>query len=81
MAEKFTDKTVLHVIQRLADEERMLYEKSNLSDQERERIRLINIELDQAWDFLRQRRATREFGEDPADAKIRSPRTVEKYAG
>ena len=81
MPDKFTDKTVLHVIQRLADEERALYEKSDLSDIERDRIRLINVELDQAWDFLRQRRAKREFGEDPAEAKIRKPGVVEKYEG
>ncbi len=81
MTEKFTDKTVLHVIQRLADEERTLYEKADLSEMERDRIRLINVELDQAWDFLRQRRALREFGDDPNAAKIRKPGVVEKYEG
>jgi hypothetical protein len=81
MTDKLTDTTVLHVIQRLADEERMLYEKADLSDAERERIRLINIELDQAWDLLRQRRALREFGDDPGAAKIRAPGVVEKYEG
>jgi hypothetical protein len=81
MADKTSDTTVLHVIQRLADEERMLYEKSDLSEAERERIRLINIELDQAWDLLRQRRARREFGENPDDAKIRPSSIVEKYEG
>jgi hypothetical protein len=35
--------------------------------------------LDQCWDLLRQRRARREFGEDPADAAARDVDTVERY--
>jgi hypothetical protein len=37
--------------------------------------------LDQCWDLLRQRRARREFGENPDDAKERDVGTVERYTG
>ncbi|HYX23556.1 MAG TPA: DUF2630 family protein, partial [Thermoanaerobaculia bacterium] len=39
----------------------------------------IQVELDQCWDLLRQRRARREFGEDPEQAKVRDPEIVERY--
>ena len=35
--------------------------------------------LDQCWDLLRQRRARREFGEDPGAAKARPTSEVEEY--
>lgn len=35
--------------------------------------------LDQCWDLLRQRRARREFGEDPGMAEARSTSEVEEY--
>jgi hypothetical protein len=35
--------------------------------------------LDQCWDLLRQRRARREFGEDPSAAEARSASEVEDY--
>ena len=76
-----TDQSVLRHIQELANEEHHLYEKGNLTDQERDRLKAINIALDQYWDLLRQRRAKREFGENPDEAEIRRPRIVEKYEG
>jgi hypothetical protein len=42
------------------------------SDQERE-------QLDQCWDLLRQRRARREFGEDPNESAQRPAPEVEGY--
>jgi hypothetical protein len=39
----------------------------------------IEVELDQCWDLLRQRRAKREFGADPDQATPRSESTVESY--
>ena len=41
----------------------------------------VNVELDQCWDLLRQRRALRETGRDPGDAHLRPPEVVEKYIG
>jgi len=35
--------------------------------------------LDQCWDLLRQRRARREFGEDPSLAEARPVPEVEEY--
>jgi hypothetical protein len=77
-----TDKSILGAIDRLAKEEHQLYEKKGeLSDAERLRLKQINVELDEAWDLLRQRRAKREFGQDPDEAELRPPRIVEKYEG
>jgi hypothetical protein len=76
-----TDQSVLKHIQELTDEEHHLYERGNLSDAERDRLKAIAVALDQYWDLLRQRRAKREFGENPDEAEMRSPRIVEKYEG
>ena len=43
------------------------------------RLRAIEVELDVCWDLLRQRRALRDAGEDPAQAIPRDPDTVERY--
>ena len=74
-----TDQSVIRHIQDLAAEEHRLYEKGDLTDAERDRLKAINVALDQYWDLLRQRRAKREFGQNPDEAEIRSPRTVEGY--
>ena len=76
-----SDKTVLHHIQDLADEEHRLYERGNLTEEEIARLKKINVELDQCWDLLRQRRALREFGRDPDEAEARAASTVERYEG
>ena len=44
-----------------------------------ERLREIEVALDQLWDLLRQRRARRRGGEDPEDASFRPERVVEGY--
>jgi len=49
------------------------------SEQERERLRSAEEALDQCWDLLRQRRARREFGEDPEAAEARPAAEVEGY--
>jgi fucose permease len=49
------------------------------SEQERERLRSAEEALDQCWDLLRQRRARREFGEDPDAAEARPAAEVEGY--
>ena len=69
-------------IQRLADEEHELLTRAAdapLSDEERARLRSIEVALDQCWDLLRQRRARSEFGLDPKDAHVRDATTVENY--
>ena len=49
------------------------------SDEERSRLRTVEESLDQCWDLLRQRRARREFGEDPSGSAPRPPSEVEGY--
>ena len=50
-------------------------------EEENQRLRTIEVELDQCWDLLRQRRARREFGEDPGAAQVRDAKVVESYRG
>jgi hypothetical protein len=49
------------------------------SDEERARLRSVEESLDQCWDLLRQRRARREFGEDPSGTNARPASEVEGY--
>ncbi|RCG32664.1 DUF2630 family protein [Sphaerisporangium album] len=46
---------------------------------ERARIKELEDALDQCWDLLRQRKARREFGEDPDFASPRPVNEVEDY--
>ncbi len=76
-----TDQTVLKHIEELVAEEKKLYAKGGVSEEEKKKLDQINVELDRCWDLLRQRRALREFGRNPDDAEERSARTVENYRG
>ncbi|QLL06695.1 DUF2630 family protein [Mycobacterium vicinigordonae] len=49
--------------------------------EEHERLQSIEVELDQCWDLLRQRRALRETGGDPREATVRPANEVEGYTG
>ena len=49
------------------------------SDEEHQQLRAVEEQLDQSWDLLRQRRARREFGEDPAGTAPRPVTEVEGY--
>jgi hypothetical protein len=76
------DKEIIAQISALADEEQRLEEGhagEGISDDERARLRSIEVTLDQLWDTLRQRRAKRNAGGDPDDAHTRSAGTVEGY--
>jgi len=69
------DSDIRQRIQRLVAEEHELREgRSDLG-----RLQLLEEELDQCWDLLRQRRAKREFDQDPDEASPRSTDTVEHY--
>lgn len=50
-----------------------------LVNEEHERLRQLEVNLDQCWDLLRQRRALREAGYDPDAARVRDEKTVEGY--
>ena len=75
-----SDKTVLDHISALVDEEHRLRADPQQAGAD-ERLKHLAQELDQCWDLLRQRRAKREFGEDPAAAALRDVKTVEGYEG
>lgn len=79
MDDQMPDKTVLQHIEELVSQEHGLHEKEAISEEERVRLRQIQIELDQFWDLLRQRRALRTVGQDPDRAYVRPPEIVEKY--
>jgi Protein of unknown function (DUF2630) len=79
MAQETSDQSVLQKIEGLVHEEQHLYGKGNLSDHDQVRLGNLQVQLDQLWDLLRQRRARREFGEDPDGAKVRPASVVEGY--
>jgi len=79
MAESRTDESILTRIKQLVDEEHTLYGRDTLDNRGQVRLDALKVELDQCWDLLRQRRALREFGDDPNRAEVRPPKVVEKY--
>lgn len=79
MATEKKDQSVLSHINHLVEEEERLYGKNELTDDDRGRLAELKVELDQCWDLLRQRRALREFGENPDKAKVRPAKIVESY--
>ena len=79
MAQHTSDQSVLEKIESLVHEEQHLYGQGDLSDHDQVRLQKLQVELDQCWDLLRQRRARREFGQDPDGAKVRPASVVERY--
>lgn len=75
------DASVFGQITRLADQEHALFDRGGLSEEESRRLAAIQTELDQCWDLLRQRRALRALGADPAQARVREAQVVTKYSG
>jgi hypothetical protein len=77
------DQQVLGRIDELVqEEERLLHRhegESSLSPEEHARLEELKVQLDQAWDYLRQRRALRQYGESPEEASPRDSGTVEGY--
>jgi DNA-binding transcriptional regulator PaaX len=71
------DEEILHRIQTLVEEEHAVRSAGAAVDDER--LRHLEETLDQCWDLLRQRRAQREFGENPSEAQVRPAGTVEHY--
>lgn len=69
-------------IEQLVAEEHVLWEREEAGEageEDRQRLTQIKVALDQSWDLLRQRRALREAGLEPADAEVRTPEVVERY--
>jgi hypothetical protein len=78
------DRNLLDHINQYAREEHELFEREahgKISDADSQRLKHLQTMLDQCWDLLRQRRAKREFGQDPNDAQMRDERVVKNYVG
>jgi Protein of unknown function (DUF2630) len=75
------DESILRHISRLIEEEHRLRQRSHPGDDDKERLKQVAVELDRYWDLLRQRRARREYGEDPGQAHARDADTIERYTG
>ena len=77
------DEDILAEVNKLVAEEQELRGKLQRHDisesEEHERLRVIEMALDQCWDLLRQRRALRETGGDPREAEARPASQVEDY--
>lgn len=76
------DTEILRQIQKLVNEEHELMTKSEgigLDDDEQARMKSVEVNLDQCWDLLRQRRARRGAGLNPDEAAVRPPNIVEHY--
>jgi uncharacterized protein DUF2630 len=74
------DKSVLtHIHDLVAEEKRLRASSHSMSPDDRRRLDKIQVELNQYWDLLRQRRAREEFGDDPNTARERSVNEVEGY--
>jgi hypothetical protein len=76
------DQQVLNRIDELVQEEEELlhrHEGEGLDSEEEARMEELKVQLDKAWDYLRQRRALRQYGEDPEQASMRDGGTVEDY--
>ncbi|OBG19131.1 hypothetical protein A5765_02480 [Mycolicibacterium celeriflavum] len=77
------DQDILDQVNKLVAEEQKL--RAKLQDreidesQEHQRLKAVEVQLDQCWDLLRQRRALRETGGDPREAEVRPPDEVEGY--
>jgi hypothetical protein len=77
------DRDILAEVNQLVAEERELRAKVQHHEidetEEQQRLRSVEVALDQCWDLLRQRRALRETGQDPDQAQVRPPGQVEGY--
>jgi hypothetical protein len=84
------DEQVLARIEKLEhDEQRLRRDESQAGgEHDAERIAAdaqhlegLRVAIDRLWDYLRQRRALRDAGEDPDHAVLRDAETVERYLG
>jgi len=79
-----SDEQVTARIERLVQEEHELRnreqaDRAEVLEADAQRLRAIELELDVCWDLLRQRRALRDAGASPEEAKAREADTVERY--
>ncbi|CAN5845783.1 DUF2630 family protein [soil metagenome] len=79
------DQDILETVNKLVAEEKDLRDKLQHHEidetEEHQRLRAVEVQLDQCWDLLRQRRALRDTGGDPQSAHVRPSDQVEGYLG
>lgn len=78
------DRAIQDHIEELVAEEHKLLEShgaDRLDADEHARLQEVQVQLDQTWDLLRQRRARRSAGLDPDGATERDADVVENYEG
>jgi hypothetical protein len=77
------DEDILNQVNQLVAEEKELRAKLQHREieesEEHQRLRAVEVQLDQCWDLLRQRRALRDTGGDPKAAEVRPADEVEGY--
>jgi hypothetical protein len=76
------DTEILKHITEMVNEEHALMNQAEgvgLNDEQEARMKDLEVSLDQCWDLLRQRRARRNAGLNPDEAKVRDPNIVERY--
>ena len=77
------DRSLLEHISGLVDEEHRLrtqLQAGTISEQEEhDRLRAVEEQLDQLWDLLRRRRAAKDAGTSPDEVESRSVEEVEHY--
>jgi len=77
------DEDMIGRIDQLVEEEQRLHARSShgepLNDEDRNRLSQVEVQLDQCWDLLRQRRARRDAGQNPDDVAVRPEGVVEHY--
>jgi Protein of unknown function (DUF2630) len=71
------DQAIYDQLRALTDEEHSIRQQGEGADAAR--LQDIEVMLDQCWDLLRQRRAKRQYGQDPDEAHVRSAQVVEHY--
>lgn len=78
-----TDKDLLARITELVDREHQLRSRATKGDlapgDERAQLADLEVQLDQCWDLLRQRRARIDQGVSPDDAQVNPANQVEGY--
>lgn len=70
---------ILSRIHALVDEEHRLRDSPEHTEETRTRMNRLEADLDQLWDLLRQRRAKRQYDENPDEAEPRPEPQVENY--
>jgi hypothetical protein len=70
---------ILSRIHSLVEEEHRLRDTTEHTEEQRIRMGKLEADLDQCWDLLRQRRAKRQYDENPDEAQARPESTVESY--